>query len=91
MKIVSIWIIHPQVTQGKKREREKKEKKKERKKKVCKIVNKDKVQFGCSVCHKEYAIHSKAGLEHTANLVKCCSPTSGRKNSFWLQKHGCGL
>jgi hypothetical protein len=38
--------------------------------KVCKIVNKDKVQFCRSVSHMEYAIHFKAGLEHTTNLCK---------------------
>jgi len=39
-------------------------------KKMCKIVKKDKVQFCRSVPHMEYAIHSKAGIEHTANLCK---------------------
>jgi hypothetical protein len=50
--------------------------------KVCKIVNKDKVQFCRSVCHMEYAIHSKAGLEHTANLCKVLLTNKWKEKEF---------
>jgi hypothetical protein len=50
--------------------------------KVCKIVNKDKVQFCRSVSHMEYAIHSNAGLEHTANLCTVLLTKKWKEKQF---------
>ena len=55
---------------------------------VCKILNKDKVQFCRSVCNMEYASNSKVELEHMANLCKVCALVSHQQVE-WEAIFGC--